>query len=500
MPCILFDFGGTLDSDGTTWLERFYRIYNELELAGPRPRFDRAFYASDDALPSRFTLKGLSLEQTLTLQVRCVLESLAPESTAKAPEVVARFLEGSRAAFRRNRPVLERLAASRRLGIVSNFYGNLDSVLASEGLRGFFSTVVDSGVVGVTKPDPAIFQKALLDLDCAPEDAVMVGDSVPRDMRGAEGLGMRHVLVGDLARPSCCPKALRVASVADLEQVLPPAQGVKTPPLKAGIIAAGDGLRLKSSHPGTIKPLVPVQGRPLCHWVVESLQRAGVQEFTVLFNSRGHRAQESLLTSFPALRWTFLSRDTASSWESFRLVARALAETAGDFLISTVDAIMAPAETRRFAQAARASGARAVLALTTFVDDEKPLWADLGPDGRVTALGNAARTRGHATSGLYYLTAAVVQAMPPAQSYGRLREYLQSLVAAGTVAGVVLSRTLDVDRPEDVRQAEDFVAAFPCGIGSPAPAVSEAPQVPAGRTSLRQAGAVRTEFPTDGRS
>ena len=79
MPCILFDYGGTLDSDGTTWLERFLRIYEGLGVPCPRERFDRAFYDSDDNLPSRFDLKGLSLEKTLKLQVRCVLEKLAPQ-------------------------------------------------------------------------------------------------------------------------------------------------------------------------------------------------------------------------------------------------------------------------------------------------------------------------------------------------------------------------------------------------------------------------------------
>ncbi|MCX5797284.1 MAG: HAD-IA family hydrolase [Elusimicrobia bacterium] len=458
MDGILFDYGGTLDSDGTTWIDRFFRITQDLGFDFPRPRFDRAFYDSDDSLPARFALKGLSLEQTLTLQVNGVLAALAPDRATQAPEVVARFIAESRAAFQRNRPVLERLAARYRLGVVSNFYGNLEDILASEGLRGLFSSVVDSGVLGVAKPDPAIFRRALADLGLTPEQALMVGDSVPRDMKGAEGLGMRHILVGDLSRPVCCPKALRVASVADLESVLPKAAGPV--PLRAGIIAAGDGERLKSSHPETIKPLVPIRGRPLCHWVVGSLSEAGVQDFTVLFNSRGHRAQESLLASFPSLRWTFLSRDTASSWESFRLVAQSLAETEGSFLISTVDALMPPAGARRFAEAARVSGAPAALALTEFIDDEKPLWADLGPDGRVTALGADARTHRYATCGLYYLTAAVARALPQAQAYGRLREYLQDLVAQSAVAGVVLSKTIDVDRPEDVRQAENFVTAF----------------------------------------
>ena len=455
---ILFDYGGTLDSDGTTWIDRFFRIYQELGLNFSRSRFDRAFYDSDDNLPTRFALKGLSLEQTVTLQVKDVLSNLAPERVCETPRVVDRFLAESRAAFQRNRPVLKRLAARYRLGVVSNFYGNLEDVLASEGLRGLFATVVDSGVAGVSKPGSAIFQKALAGLGITAEAAVMVGDSVPRDMRGAERLAIRHILVGDLSQPVCCPKALRVASVADLESVLAKTAGPAT--WRAGIIAAGDGSRLKSSHPGTIKPLVPVRGRPLCHWVVSSLQEAGVQDFTVLLNSRGRDAQESLRAAFPRLRWSFIERDTASSWESFRLVAGSLAETGGDSLISTVDAIIPPAEARRFADAARRAGAPAALALTAFIDDEKPLWADLGADGRIAALGADARTRRHATCGLYYLTAAVARAMPPARAHGRLREYLQSLVARSAVSGVVLAKTLDVDRPEDVRQAEDFVAAF----------------------------------------
>ncbi len=144
MPCILFDYGGTLDSDGTTWLERFLRIYEDFGVPCPRERFDRAFYDSDDNLPSRFDLKGLSLEETLKLQVRCVLENLAPQRLELVEPVSRRFLEDCRTSFRKVRPVLERLAKTHRLGIVSNFYGNLDSILASEVLRGLFGTIAES--------------------------------------------------------------------------------------------------------------------------------------------------------------------------------------------------------------------------------------------------------------------------------------------------------------------------------------------------------------------
>ncbi|MDD5656330.1 MAG: HAD-IA family hydrolase [Elusimicrobia bacterium] len=454
MESILFDFGGTLDSDGTPWLERFRRIYEEEGLAAPPARFDRAFYDSDDELPSRHRLRGLGLADTVRLQVAGVLERLGENGSRRADRICERFLADCRACFRRNRPELERLAlGGRRLGIVSNFYGNLDSVLASEGLGDLFAAVIDSGAAGVTKPEPAIFRLALDQLGSTCAQSVMVGDSVPRDMRGAESLGMAHVLIGPLSRPPCCPMGLRARSVSELSSRLQPR------PIRAGIIAAGAGSRLRQAHPGLIKPLVPVRGRPLCHWIVDSLAAAGARDITILLNSGGRRVRQSLLAAFPSLRWTFLERDTASSWESFRLVAQTLAAGASPFLISTVDALIAPADARLFAQTAASRAAPAALALTGFVEDEKPLWADLAPDGRVEALGAAAVRRQYVTCGMYYLTPAAARAMPPAEAHGALREYLGALASRERVAGVILPRTLDVDRPEDVRQAEEFLAA-----------------------------------------
>lgn len=231
--------------------------------------------------------------------------------------------------------------------------------------------------------------------------------------------------------------------------------------LRAGIIAAGDGTRLRDSHPRLIKPMVPVAGVPLCHWVAAALKSAGVTELTVLLNSRGGAARQSLKAAFPDMKWTFLMKDTASSWESFRLVAQTLAQGGPDFLLSTVDCLIPPDEARRFADEARRSAAPAVLALTAFVDDENPLWADLDASSAVTALGDAARQKTHVTAGMYYLASVTAAVMPAAQAHGSLRSYLAALVRQGGVAGIPLSKTLDVDRPEDVRQAEDFVTWSP---------------------------------------
>ena len=225
--------------------------------------------------------------------------------------------------------------------------------------------------------------------------------------------------------------------------------------MKAGIIAAGDGLRLRSVHPGP-KPLIPIAGKPLCHWVVSSLAAAGAESVTLLLNTKGRAVRESLERAFPAIAWRFLEKDTATSWESFRLVARTLAEDADSFVMSTVDALIPASEVARFASEAAASGAAAALALTSFIDDEKPLWAELS-GSRVRALGEEAHVRTFATSGLYFLKAPTARRMPEASAFPSLRGYLSSLVSEGEVAGVVLSKTLDVDRAEDIAQAESFL-------------------------------------------
>ncbi|MFI5347138.1 MAG: HAD family hydrolase [Elusimicrobiota bacterium] len=220
MKSVLFDYGGTLDSDGTTWLERFYPIYKEYGVDVSRELFDRAFYDSDDGLPGRHALAGLDLEQTLRLQVRDVLEAVAPERTDLTPMIAGRFAEDSRRQFSRLKPVLERLSQRYRLGIVSNFYGNLDGILRADGLRAHFAVVADSGALGVLKPDPAIFLHAARALDSAPADCVMVGDSIPRDIKGAAAAGMKKTLV--TAKP-LIPDAGQdwtVRSVFELEAVL----------------------------------------------------------------------------------------------------------------------------------------------------------------------------------------------------------------------------------------------------------------------------------------
>jgi len=92
-----------------------------------------------------------------------------------------------------SREVVGALKSRFKLGIVSNFYGNLDRILEEARLDRFFAAVADSSRVGIFKPEPGIFEAALKKIHCAPESAAMIGDSLGKDCAPAHRLGMRTV-------------------------------------------------------------------------------------------------------------------------------------------------------------------------------------------------------------------------------------------------------------------------------------------------------------------
>ena len=82
-----------------------------------------------------------------------------------------------------------------RLGVVSNSDGRVEEALVAAGLRDYFDVVLDSALVGVEKPDPAIFRAALDALGVAPAEALYVGDLYEVDVVGARAAGMDAVLL-----------------------------------------------------------------------------------------------------------------------------------------------------------------------------------------------------------------------------------------------------------------------------------------------------------------
>lgn len=92
------------------------------------------------------------------------------------------------------REVLLALKQRYRLAVISNSDGHMEDLIAHVGLRDCFETVVDSGSVGVEKPDPRIFQEAATVLAVNPAESLYVGDVYSIDYVGAKGAGFDAVL------------------------------------------------------------------------------------------------------------------------------------------------------------------------------------------------------------------------------------------------------------------------------------------------------------------
>jgi putative hydrolase of the HAD superfamily len=220
---VLFDFGGTLDAEGLSWKDRFHRLFEGEGLEVEPARFDPVFYAADDALVGAVP-ESLTLDETVRRVADGVAQALRPDDAGLGSRVAARFLADAVGCFEANVPILERLAARYRLGIVSNFYGNLTTVCDNAQVRRYFGVIVDSARVGISKPDPRIFMTAVEALGIEPGRAVMVGDSLARDMAGARAAGMAHIwLTAEPARQGrpCCPGDRVIPSLRDLEGLLP---------------------------------------------------------------------------------------------------------------------------------------------------------------------------------------------------------------------------------------------------------------------------------------
>jgi FMN phosphatase YigB (HAD superfamily) len=217
---VLFDFGGTLDG-ALPWKERMFRLFRAEGVELTPRRFDPLFYGADDALVGTIP-NTLSLAETVRRLV-AGLGAALDLSDAVTDRITRRFVEDTTRCVESNLELLSELAHRYHLGIVSNFYGNLARVCEDVGLRPLFGVIVDSAEVGWTKPDPRIFTHALATLGLQPDAATFVGDSLPRDMAGARGIGMTHIwLAGDAVPPPrpCCPDDRVIGSLGELRGLL----------------------------------------------------------------------------------------------------------------------------------------------------------------------------------------------------------------------------------------------------------------------------------------
>ena len=202
---IIFDYGGTLDSCGIHWSEVIWDGYCHagLDSGITKEQFREAYVNAERELARvRHIMPNddfLSLmRKKIAIEFRALRTSLPTSPTAiaalneDAVETIATYCDDSaRHCIEQARPVLESLGSKYPMMLVSNFYGNIDTVLHTYNIRHLFKGIIESAVVGVRKPNPTLFRLGIDALELEPQQVLVVGDNLHKDIEPAESLGCR---------------------------------------------------------------------------------------------------------------------------------------------------------------------------------------------------------------------------------------------------------------------------------------------------------------------
>jgi putative hydrolase of the HAD superfamily len=154
-----------------------------------------------DFVPDRFPLLTRLAEDSPALRRRVWKRTLTEngiDNGVLAAEMEEIFRDRKRAVepFPETLAVLNTLRGAHRMAIITNGAPTVQrGKIERAGLERFFDAIIISGEVGIGKPDPEIFHHALRAIDASASDAVMIGNSIERDIEGALGAGLRAVWV-----------------------------------------------------------------------------------------------------------------------------------------------------------------------------------------------------------------------------------------------------------------------------------------------------------------
>ena len=198
---IIFDYGGTLDTGGDHWSEIIWQSYRASDVAISKPEFREAYvFAERELARERHILPAHDFHDMLLIKTRIELEWLAgqglmsPDAVEEKSAATARYCyNAARASVEAAIPVLEALSERYPIVLVSNFYGNIETVLEDFGVRRFFDAIIESAVLGIRKPDPLIFEHGVKARGLLPEQTLVIGDSYRKDIMPAESLGCQAI-------------------------------------------------------------------------------------------------------------------------------------------------------------------------------------------------------------------------------------------------------------------------------------------------------------------
>ena len=165
---VIFDYGGTIDTNSCHWAEVLWTKYMEHQVPVDKESFREAYVFGERALAKYpFVQPWHNFHDVLSIKTKLQVEWLAEQRKLPMDELQLQSYAVKVAdscygyvldILQVTRPVVKELAKRYRLVLVSNFYGNIQTILKDFGLLDFFDEIIESSVVGVRKPDPAIYR------------------------------------------------------------------------------------------------------------------------------------------------------------------------------------------------------------------------------------------------------------------------------------------------------------------------------------------------------
>ncbi|MDE6297020.1 MAG: HAD family hydrolase, partial [Muribaculaceae bacterium] len=154
---IIFDYGGTLDTGGDHWSEVIWKAYQQAGIAVDKAVFREAYvFAERELARTRHILPEHDFGDLLLIKMRLELQWLSENGhfppaqvEEKAKETAAYCYKAAKAKVEEAKPVLDELKKRYPMVLVSNFYGNVETVLKDFGLDSYFKKIIESAVVGV---------------------------------------------------------------------------------------------------------------------------------------------------------------------------------------------------------------------------------------------------------------------------------------------------------------------------------------------------------------
>lgn len=202
---VAFDFGGTLDSPFRHWMDVYLDAYNGvLGLGIEREAFRESYVFAEremDRLRSVESTTTLSEVQNMKTAMQCsdmiargVLGSEYTTDGKHIATTVASIVTNRSAECTRHAAdTLAKLSGRYTLLLVSNYYGNVRKVVTDLGIAGYFSSITDSTIEGVRKPNPALWRIAIERAGFSPNETVIVGDSFKNDVQPGLSLGCQAI-------------------------------------------------------------------------------------------------------------------------------------------------------------------------------------------------------------------------------------------------------------------------------------------------------------------